>query len=217
MSTKDFPSAEGFPGEDLLVLFSRFLTKANTTWMRLTYPFAGFGKGVSIQYSCDVPRSVSNRMQIGDSVYIAAGTWLTVPERAVGGATVISLGNGCKVGRRCMISAKNRVELEEDVLLGPSVLITDHSHEFSDINAPIHEQGLTAGGTVRIERNCWLGYGAAVICVSGELVIGRNSVVGANAVVTRSVPPFSIVAGNPAKVVRRYDPEARKWCKEGGI
>ena len=114
-----------------------------------------------------------------------------------------------------MFSARNLVQLEDDVLLGPCVLITDNSHEFSDINAPIHTQGLTAGGTVRIERNCWLGYGAAVISVSGELVIGRNSVVGANAVVTRSVPPFCVVAGNPARIVKRYDSGIRKWVKAG--
>lgn len=98
-------------------------------------------------------------------------------------------------------------------MLGPSVLITDHSHGFSDVTVPIHAQGLTAGGTVRIERNCWLGHGAAVVCTSGDLVVGRNSVVGANSVVTRSVPAFSIVAGNPAKIVKQYDPTADEWVK----
>ena len=114
-----------------------------------------------------------------------------------------------------MISAKNRVCLEEDVLFGPSVLITDHSHEFSNPDMPIHAQGLTDGGTVLIGRNCWLGHGAAVICTSGELSVGRNSIVGANSVVTRSIPPFSVVIGNPAKIVRRYDPGSREWVKGG--
>ena len=78
---------------------------------------------------------------------------------------------------------------------------------------PIYRQGLTAGGKVRIERNCWLSFGSAVICTSGELVLGRNSVVGANAVVTRSVPPYSVVVGNPARIIRRFDPETRKWVR----
>jgi acetyltransferase-like isoleucine patch superfamily enzyme len=110
-----------------------------------------------------------------------------------------------------MITAKNRVELEEDVLLGPAVVIADHGHEFSDANRPIHAQGLTPGGIVRVEKNCWLGYGAAIVCSSGELIIGRNSVVGANSVVSRSVPPYSVVAGNPAKIVRRLDEKSGTW------
>jgi abequosyltransferase len=200
--------------EDPLSLLSDLRTKANTVWMRLTYPFAGFGRDVSIHYSCEIRRSASNRIRIGDSVYIASGTWLNVPESAVGCPPVIILENGCKIGRRCMISAKNRVCLEEDVLLGPSVLITDHSHRFSNLNLPIHAQGLTSGGTVRVERNCWLGHGAAIVCTSGDLVLGRNSIVGASSVVTQSVPPFSVVVGNPAKIVKRYDPERGEWVRE---
>jgi acetyltransferase-like isoleucine patch superfamily enzyme len=204
------------PFEDPLSLFTDLLTKLKTVWMRLTYPFAKFGRGVSIHYSCEIRRSASNRIQIGDSVYIAPGTWLTVPESIIDDTPAIILESGCKIGRRCMISAKNRVCLESDVMLGPSVLITDHSHEFSNVDVPIHAQGLTRGGTVRIEKNCWLGYGAAVVCTSAELVLGRNSVVGANSVVTRSVPPFSVVVGNPARIVKRYDPLERKWVNGKG-
>jgi acetyltransferase-like isoleucine patch superfamily enzyme len=199
--------------EDPLLLVPDLRTKAKTTWMRLTYPFAAFGKGVSIHHTCDLRRPVADRIRIGDNVYIGQDAWLNVPWGVAGAAPVIVIGNGCKIGRRCMLSAKNLIQLEEDVLFGPSVLITDHSHGFSDIDAPIHMQALTSGGTLRIERNCWLSYGAAVICTSGELVIGRNSVIGANAVVTRSVPPYSVVAGNPARVVRRFDSETRKWIK----
>ena len=182
--------------------------------MRLTYPFESCGRGVSIHYSCDVRRSAANRIRIGDFVYIAQQTWLNIPEPTVDVAPAIVLEKGCKIGRRCMISAKNCVWLESDVMLGPEVLITDHSHRFSNLELPIHAQGLTAGGRVRIERNCWLGHGAAIVCTSGDLVVGRNSVVGANCVVTRSVPPFSVVAGNPAKIVRQYDPEYGGWVKE---
>jgi acetyltransferase-like isoleucine patch superfamily enzyme len=201
--------------EDPLSLFGALLTKAKTIWMQRTYPFSGFGRGVSIHYSCDIRRSAANRIRIGNSVYVAPGTWLNIPEPAVDAPAAIIIENGCRIGRRCMISAKNRVHLEPDVMLGPSVLITDHSHEFSNPDIPIHAQGLTVGGTVLIERNCWLGHGAAVICSSGSLSVGRNSIIGANSVVTRSVPPFSIVSGNPAKVIRRYDPGSGEWVKEG--
>jgi len=199
------------------MLVSAILTKARSTWMRMTYPFQGFGRGVSIHYSCELRRSVAHRIVIADCVYIAPEVWLSVPDPAVAGPPSVILKKGCKIGRRCMISAKNRVCLEEDVLLGPSVLITDHNHEFSNPKVPIHSQGLTPGGTVRVERNCWLGHGAAVIANSGELVIGRNSVIGANTVITRSVPPCSVVAGNPARVIKRYDPNSGQWIGPAGL
>jgi carbonic anhydrase/acetyltransferase-like protein (isoleucine patch superfamily) len=181
--------------------------------MAWTYPFGRFGRGVSIHYSVDIRRSVSNRICIGDSVYIARDTWLNVPEPGADDPPSILLEDGCRIGRRCMISAKNLVRIGTDVILGPSVLIADHSHEFSNMDLPIHAQGLTAGGTVLIERNCWVGYGAAIICTSGNLSIGRNSVIGANSVVTHSVPQFSVVVGNPAKIVRQYDSESRDWAR----
>lgn len=213
MSVRDSVRGKEFPSEDPVKLLGRILTKVSTVWMQLTYPFAGFGKNVSIHHSCDLVRPISDRMQIGNDVYIGPGAWLTVPEGAVGSSPALVLGNGCKIGRRCMLSAKNLIRLEEDVLLGPSVLIMDHNHEFSDVNRPIYAQGTTAGGRIIVERNCWLGYGAVILSNHGELRIGRNSVVGAGSVVTQSFPPFSIVAGNPATLLKSFDQRSGQWIK----
>jgi acetyltransferase-like isoleucine patch superfamily enzyme len=71
--------------------------------------------------------------------------------------------------------------------------------------------GRETNGTIRIEEDCWIGFGAVVVCEEGELVIGRHSVVGANSVVTCSIPPYSVVAGNPAMIVKQYDFAKEKW------
>lgn len=203
--------------EDPLLLVSRLRARLHTAWLRRTYPFARFGKKVSVDQSCEIRRSISVHISIGDQVYLAPGVWLNVVSGNGNDNPTIVLRDGCRIGRRTMISCHNQIILEADVLISPSVLIMDHNHEFSDPERPIHAQGLTTGGQVIIERNCWIGYGAVIVCSRGSLVIGRNSVIGANAVVTQSFPPFSVIAGNPSKLVSKYDQEFGAWkpCSHG--
>src|SRR5271165_4391654 len=113
---------------DPLSIFRRAANKFNTVWLRSTYPFAKFGRGVSIDVSCDISRHVSEHVYLGDDVYLAADIWLNTLSEAQGSTPKIFVGKGCRIGRRCTISARNSVRLGEDVLLAPSVLIMDHNH-----------------------------------------------------------------------------------------
>lgn len=194
---------------DPLSVVSRLRTKLHSLWLRSCYPFPAMGRNVSIHYSCQIDRENANRIRFGSNVYVAPDVWFNVLPGKQDTAVIIE--DGCKIGRRSMISAKNSIHIGRDVLISPAALIMDHNHGFSDVTRAIHTQDVTEGGTIYLDSGCWLGYNAVVLCNRGELVIGRNSVVGANSVVTSSVPPLCVVCGNPARVVRRFDDAEGLW------
>jgi acetyltransferase-like isoleucine patch superfamily enzyme len=198
-------------------MINRVLDKLHSLWLCYTYPFYKFGKRVSISRTCKIDRSIAKYISIGDNVYIADYAWINIPELPRDDKPVIVLEDNCGIGRLNVISGKNHINIGRSVLFAPSVLVTDHNHEFQDCSTPIKFQGTTAGGTVRIEEGAWIGFGAAILGNAGALVIGRNSVVGANSVVNRSVAQHTIVAGNPARPIRHFDPLEKRWIPVGGI
>ena len=121
------------------------------------------------------------------------------------------IDDNCSIGYGAMVSAKNRIHLERDVLVGQQVVIIDHNHAYEDIMTPIAKQGLTEGGRIRIGQGTWIGRGSAIICARGELTIGRNCVVSVHSMITRSIPDYSVVFGSPATIIRQYDLETRAW------
>ena len=122
----------------------------------------------------------------------------------------IVIGEGTWVGKHCSIAAIDRVEIGKHVLFAGYVHITDHSHGYEDITMPISPQPLISKGPVIIEDDCWLGFSCEIL--SG-VHIGKHSIVAARSVVTKDVPPYSIVAGNPAKIVKQYNFDTKKWEK----
>jgi acetyltransferase-like isoleucine patch superfamily enzyme len=197
--------------EDPLSWITRIANKFRSFSMRKFYPFASLGRNLYVHHSCDLQRSIAPYIQFGDSVLLDREVWINIPEVPPSGEPVIVFDEGVKIGRRCVISAINRVHFERNVVFAPQVLVMDHNHAFEDVTVPIKYQGITRGGTIRIEEGCWIGFGAAIVCGKGELVIGKHSVVGANAVVSRSVPPNSVVSGNPARVVKQFDANKGEW------
>jgi len=197
--------------KDPLDLLPRGLTKLNSIWISLVYPFASKGRNLSFHFTSHLDRQRSVRISIGNSVSVQKDAWLNVATDDPTGEPVIVIDDNCSIGYGTMISAKNRIHLERDVLVGQQVVILDHNHAYEDIMTPISQQGITEGGRVRIGRGSWIGRGSAIMCARGELTIGRNCVVAVNSMVTRSIPDYSVVFGSPATIIRQYDPETRAW------
>jgi acetyltransferase-like isoleucine patch superfamily enzyme len=187
--------------------FSSAVSKLRTLWIASTYPFVSFGKGAWVHYSVSVSRVAARHSSIGEDVGLAHDVRLDVSATTGTEAPVLIMEAGSGMQRRGVISARNRIHMMKNVMCGFSVLLMDHSGTVGEATTT----GRETNGTIRIEEDCWIGFGAVVVCEEGELVIGRHSVVGANSVVTCSIPPYSVVAGNPAMIVKQYDFAKEKW------
>lgn len=199
------------PIEDPLSLLPRALTKLYSTWIRLTYPFASIGHNVSFHVTSKISRERAPRVSIGSCVQVAELAWLNVATDDLAGSPALFIEDNCVIATGSIISARNRIHLEPYVNVAQQVLIMDHNHAYEDPCVPILKQGATNGGTIRIGEGSWIGHGAAIVCSRGQLTIGRHCIVAANSVVTRSIPDYSVVFGNPATIIRQYDPQAKLW------
>lgn len=130
----------------------------------------------------------------GDDCYIPRSTSMRHAE-------CIRLGNRVVIGphNRLWASHNGTIEIGDDVLFGPGVTIITATHAMDDPDLPIADHGAIESD-VRIERGSWLG--ANTVILPG-VAIGIGSVVGAGAIVTRDVPAYAIVAGVPARPIRR--------------
>ncbi|MDX2646445.1 acyltransferase [Streptomyces sp. NPDC001902] len=140
---------------------------------------------------------------IGEQVTLTAGM---MPGLDLGPDPVVRLGNGVVLGRGSHVIASRPVVFGDDVYCGPYVYVTSDNHSYDDPHEPIGRQW-PRSAPVEIGSGSWLGAGAVVLPGAR---IGRNVVVAAGAIVRGEVPDHSVVAGAPARVVRRWTPE-RGW------
>ena len=122
----------------------------------------------------------------------------------------IKIGRDTFVGESVVVRGQGGVSIGDSVLIAPGAKILAINHNYSDITRPVIEQGITGRGII-IEEGAWIGAGA---CVLDGVTVGRGAVVGANAVVTRDVPPHTVVVGSPAQVVKDLRPEAARTAGE---
>jgi lipopolysaccharide O-acetyltransferase len=170
------------------------------------------------------PRRIfsAHRIYIGDDVSIGPGALLVPqvrypssvmqhPEKQFAVQTFdsrIVIGNRVTSSGMLTIAAIQEVTIEDDVMFASNVLVSDGMHGFENANVPYKYQKMWKIAPTVIKRGCWLGQNVVVM---PGVTIGELSIVGANSVVTRSIPPRSIAAGVPARVIKRWDETAGKW------
>src|SRR5665213_3656983 len=139
-----------------------------------------------------------NQMSLGDEVMINSDCWLqTIPGHGDECSTKLIIKAHAGIGMGAHIAAAKQIVIEEYVLLGRNVHISDHAHAFEDIKIPIMQQDIGSIAPVSIGRGTWLGQNVVVL---PGVTIGRHCVIGANSVVKSSIPDFSVAVGAPARV-----------------
>nr|WP_161129618.1 DapH/DapD/GlmU-related protein [Photobacterium lucens]MZG79984.1 acetyltransferase [Photobacterium lucens] len=183
--------------EKVRLFFSLLFTKIyfpNAKIVRFPSVFRGrkffkFGKGFVTGYNCRID-VVSNEDTLQH---------------------VIIFGENVQINDNVHIAAGKKIQLGNNVLIASRVFITDHNHGSfpfeSEINTPISDRKLSFDA-VNIEDNVWLGEG--VIVLPG-VTIGKNSIIGAGTIVTKSIPENSIAVGNPARVIKEFCFISNSW------
>ena len=154
------------------------------------------GSGVIVDDNCvlDAKGDSDEGIAIGDGVILGRNTILSCK----GGS--IEIGDNSNISSNCMLVSESRLSVGKNVLIaGMTYIVAGGNHGIERTDIPIIRQPCTSKGGVRIEDNCWLGASVAVL---DGVTIGRDSVIGAGAVVTENVPEFAIAVGVPARVVK---------------
>ena len=145
-------------------------------------------------------------ISVGERTIIEKGNVITAWDKAPEGSEhepEIKIGDECIIGQNCHISAINRIIIGDHLLTGRWVTITDHSHGETDVETlkgnPIMRP-LISKGPVVVGDNVWIGDKATIL---PGVTIGDGAVIGANAVVTKDVPAYSVVGGNPARIIKQ--------------
>jgi acetyltransferase-like isoleucine patch superfamily enzyme len=121
------------------------------------------------------------------------------------GVGAVIIGENSRVGIGNVVIGP--VTIGNNVILAQNIVMSGLNHGYEDINLPIHKQPVSMS-PIMIENDSWIG---ANVVVTAGVTIGKHSVIAAGAVVTKSIPPFSIAVGNPARVIKQYNQNSKSW------
>ena len=170
---------------------------------RLVRPerFAAYGEGTVVHPPLAVERP--ERVAFGPSTFVLAGATIAVGEHGS-----VRVGARTYLGRDLTVLAVGEVVIGDDVMGSDRLLFSDSGPAPTVAGVPVRDQGLAPARPVVVEDGVFLGTGAMVLA---GVTVGARSLVGAGAVVTRSVPPNCVVVGNPARIVRHFDHATGAW------
>lgn len=119
-------------------------------------------------------------------------------EKNVEISEMVILGRRSGIGARSVLSGK--VIIGDDVMIGPELMCYTTNHSMSRTDIPMIDQGFDKMEPIEIENDVWIG---SRVIILGGVKVGRGAVIGAGSVVTHDIPPYAVVGGNPAKIIKK--------------
>jgi acetyltransferase-like isoleucine patch superfamily enzyme len=120
----------------------------------------------------------------------------------------IKIGNDVYIGEYLHMACFDNIFIDDGCVLSDHVYITDTFHGFDPTKGPILNQNLTSKGGIEIGKSSFIGYRS---CIMSGVKLGKHCVVGANSVVTKSFPDYSMIAGSPARLIKTFSFEKQDW------
>ena len=152
-------------------------------------------------------------VKLSKSALVGERTWFNVNARSEGGN--IFIHDNCYIGKANFFSSARRIELQAFTMTSINCLFLGSGHDFSNPFNPYLQGTTDSTGEIIVEPNVMFGAGCVLI---GNVRVGYGSVLSAGTSVRNaSIPPLSLVAGNPAKVVKRFDLQNRIWADPASI
>lgn len=148
-------------------------------------------------------------IELHDDVIIQRGSWIASVPLTGNKTSILRIGKNSVIGNYNHIYATSSIIIEDEVLTADKVYISDCTHSYEDVGTPVIQQAIKQLKEVVIGRGAWIGENVCIIGAS----VGKNSVIGANSVVTKDIPDYSVAVGSPAKVIKRFDKNINTWIK----
>jgi len=131
-------------------------------------------------------------------IFKRCGSNVNVSKRArFGNGKFIEIGDNSSIGMNCKVP--NNIIIGEDVMMGPNVIIFGSNHIFERTDIPMRKQGMKSYPPIVIEDDVWIGSNAIIM---PGLIIQKGTIIAAGSILTKNFPPYSIVGGNPAKLIK---------------
>lgn len=143
---------------------------------------------------------------IGKNTVISDNTWFNVNNRS--NVEKIFIGDNSYIGKNNFFSSGASISIGSYVMTGINCCFLGADHKIDNPLVPYISTGVTDNKSICLGDNVWLG---ANVTIVGDVEIGRGSIIGANSLVTKNIPEFSIAIGNPAVVIKRFDFNKNKW------
>lgn len=172
---------------------------------RFTYGLKDVGKRAIIY----APMQIDNPdgIHLNDHAFVHHYAWLMGTK--IRGEKGLVIGENTVVGHFSHLIAWKGVEIGKNVLIADRVFISDCTHEYRNIDAPVIKQEVKCLQPITVGDDTWIGEN---VCICGSNV-GKHCVIGANSVVIHDIPDYCVAAGNPAKIIKRYDFERKEWVR----